>query len=84
MARRERYQEWGGVGYRMGARASDKGASVPGTELPGVCRVGVLHPHEEAAHEAAIVEDRDGYLEALRSYMRAGRTVALQARRGAA
>jgi hypothetical protein len=43
-----------------------------------------LHPHQEAAHEVVIVEDRDGYLEALRSYMRAGRTVALRARRGAA
>ena len=43
-----------------------------------------LHPHQEAAHEAAIVEDRDGYLEALRSYMRVGRTVALGIRKGAA
>jgi hypothetical protein len=43
-----------------------------------------LHPHQEAAQEATIVEDRDGYLEALRGYMRTGRTVALQSRRGAA
>ena len=43
-----------------------------------------LHPDQKAAHEAATVEDRDGYLEVLRSYMRAGRTVALQVRRGTA
>lgn len=43
-----------------------------------------LHSHQEAAPEAAIVEDRDGYLKALRWYMRAGRTVALQVRKGAA
>ncbi len=43
-----------------------------------------LHTHQEAAHEAAIVEDREGYLQALREYMRTGRTVALQIRRRAA
>jgi len=43
-----------------------------------------LHEHQEAAHEAAIVEDRDGYLEALRAYMRAGRDAALRARERAA
>ena len=43
-----------------------------------------LHPHEAAAHEAAVVGDEAGYLEALRSYMRAGRHVALQVRKGAA
>ena len=43
-----------------------------------------IHPYQEAAHEAAVVEDRDGYLQALREYMKAGRTAALRARRGAA
>jgi len=39
-----------------------------------------LHPHQDAAHEAAVAGDRDAYLQALRRYMRAGRGVALQAR----
>ena len=45
---------------------------------------GALREHEEAAHEAAMRGDRDAYLEALRSYMRAGRDKALRIRRGAA
>jgi hypothetical protein len=44
----------------------------------------VLDEHETAAHEAAMVGDEDAYLEALRSYMRAGRDEALRIRRGAA
>ena len=43
-----------------------------------------LHEHQDAAHGAAIAGDQDAYLEALRGFMRAGRTVALQVRRGAA
>ncbi len=43
-----------------------------------------LHPHQEAAHKAAVAGDREAYLEALRGYCRAGRTVALQVRRAAA
>ena len=43
-----------------------------------------LDEAEEAAHEAALLGDREGYLEALRGYMRAGRDAALQIRRGAA
>ena len=43
-----------------------------------------LHPHQDAAHEAAVSGGRDAYLEALRGYMRCGRTVALGIRRGAA
>jgi hypothetical protein len=43
-----------------------------------------LHPDQEAAHEAAVVGDREAYLEALRGYMRAGRKVALAIRKGAA
>ena len=43
-----------------------------------------LHAHQEDAHEAAVAEDRDAFLEALRAYMRAGRLVALQIRKGAA
>lgn len=44
----------------------------------------VLDEHETAAHEAALLGDREGYLEALRSYMEAGRDAALEKRRGAA
>ena len=43
-----------------------------------------LHPHQEAAHEASLVEDRGGYLEALRGFMRAGRDEALRIRKEAA
>jgi hypothetical protein len=43
-----------------------------------------LDEHEEAAHEAALLGDQEGYLEALRGYMRAGREEALRIRRGAA
>jgi DNA-binding LacI/PurR family transcriptional regulator len=39
---------------------------------------------ERAAHEAAVVEDREGFLQALRDYMRAGRAAALEIRRRAA
>ena len=43
-----------------------------------------LHPHQDAAHEAAVAGDQEAYLEALRSYMRAGRDEALRARGSAA
>jgi hypothetical protein len=43
-----------------------------------------LDEHEEAAHRAALAGDRDAYLEALRSYCRAGRDEALRIRKGAA
>jgi hypothetical protein len=43
-----------------------------------------LDEHETAAHETALLGDREGYLEALRGYMRAGRGEALRIRRGAA
>jgi hypothetical protein len=39
-----------------------------------------LHPHQDAAHEAAVAGDEAAYLEALRSYMRVGRSVALEIR----
>jgi hypothetical protein len=56
-----------------------------GRNAPEVlANTGVLEPHEEAAHEAAMRGDRDAYLEALRAYMRAGRDEALRIRRGAA
>ncbi len=32
-----------------------------------------LHPHQDAAHAAAVAGDREAYLQALRRYMRAGR-----------
>ncbi len=41
-----------------------------------------LDEHETAAHEAALLGDREGYLEALRGYMKAGRDAALQIRQG--
>jgi hypothetical protein len=44
----------------------------------------ILDNHETAAHEAALLGDREGYLEALRDYMKAGRDAALDIRRGAA
>ena len=44
----------------------------------------VLGEHETAAHQAALLGDREGYLEALRAYMKAGRDAALEIRRGAA
>lgn len=44
----------------------------------------VLDEHERAAYEAALLGDREGYLEALRGYMKAGRDAALEIRRGAA
>ena len=44
----------------------------------------VLDEHETPAHEATLLGDREGYLEALRGYMKAGRNVALEIRKGAA
>lgn len=44
----------------------------------------VLEPREEAANQAAMRGDEDGYLEALRAYCRPGRDEALRIRRGAA
>jgi hypothetical protein len=44
----------------------------------------VLDEHETVAHEAALLGDGEAYLEALRSYMKAGRDEALRIRRGAA
>jgi hypothetical protein len=43
-----------------------------------------LHSHQDAAHEAAVAGDQEAYLEALRSYMRAGRDEALRVRGSAA
>ena len=43
-----------------------------------------LDKYEEEAHQAAMRGDRDGYLEALRSFCRAGRDAALEIRKGAA
>lgn len=40
----------------------------------------VLDEHETAAHEAALLGDREGYLEALGGYMKAGRDAALEIR----
>ena len=56
-----------------------------GTHYPeclGALRV--LDEHETAAHEAALLGNSEGYLEALRDYMKVGRDAALDIRRGAA
>jgi hypothetical protein len=51
---------------------------------PECAASGALREHEEIAYEAAMSGYEDAYLEALRSYMRAGRDEALRIRRGAA
>jgi hypothetical protein len=43
-----------------------------------------LHPHQDAAREASVVEYWEAYLEALRGYMRVGRDEALRIRKGEA
>ncbi len=43
-----------------------------------------LHPHQDAAHAAAVEGDEAAYVEALRSYMRVGRDEALRIRKEAA
>jgi hypothetical protein len=43
-----------------------------------------LRAYEEAAHDAAMDADEEGYKEALRGLMKAGRDAALEIRRGAA
>ena len=43
-----------------------------------------LHPHQDAAHDAAVAEDEGRYLDALRGYMRVGRDEALRIRKDAA
>jgi hypothetical protein len=43
-----------------------------------------LHEHQDAAHQAAVSGDQEAFLEALRSYMRAGRDEALRIRKEAA
>ena len=43
-----------------------------------------LHPHQDAAHAAAVAGKREAYLEALRGFMRAGRNEALRVRKEAA
>jgi hypothetical protein len=43
-----------------------------------------LHPHQDAAHDAAVAGDEARYLEALRGFMRAGRDEALRVRERAA
>ncbi len=43
-----------------------------------------LHAHQDAAHQAAVSGDQEAFLEALRSYMRAGRDEALRIRKEAA
>jgi hypothetical protein len=44
----------------------------------------ILDKHEKAANEAALLGDREAYLESIRRYCRAGREAALEIRRGAA
>jgi hypothetical protein len=55
-----------------------------GTYYPECAGSEALREHETVAHEAALLGDREGYLAALRNYMKAGRDAALEIRRGAA
>lgn len=55
-----------------------------GPNFPECIASEVLREHEEAAHKAAMRGDEEAYLEALRSYVRAGRDETLRIRRGAA
>jgi hypothetical protein len=55
-----------------------------GRHYPECSGSAALHPHQDAAHEAAVAGDRDAYLEALRAYCRAGRDEALRIRQKAA
>jgi hypothetical protein len=56
-----------------------------GTHYPECLKaLRVLDEHETAAYDAALLGDREGYLEALRTYMKAGRDEALRIRRRAA
>ena len=55
-----------------------------GRNYPECVASEVLREHEEAAHKAAMRGDEEAYLEALRSYVRAGRDETLRIRRGAA
>jgi hypothetical protein len=69
----------------MGGRKARARGGRLGTHYPeclGALRR--LDEHEKAAHEAALLGDREGYLEALRGYMKAGRDEALRIRMGAA
>ena len=43
-----------------------------------------LHPHQDAAHDAAVAGDEARFIEALRGFMRAGRNEALRVRKEAA
>lgn len=54
------------------------------THYPECASLEALDSYQEAVHQAATAEDRDGYEEALREYMRHGRQAALAIRRGAA
>ena len=54
-----------------------------GRNYPEYAASEALRPHEEAANAAAMADDKDAYIEALRAYMRAGRDEALRIRRGA-
>lgn len=53
-------------------------------ELPRVCRRRSPQRARGTAYEAAVDADKVRYLEALRGYMKAGRNVALEIRKGAA
>ena len=71
------------MGHGMGGGEGCRGPAVSGRNYPECLEnLRALDEHEEAAHEAAVLGDREGYLEALRGYMRAGRENALRMRRG--
>jgi hypothetical protein len=56
----------------------------PAANYPECAGSEALHPHQEAAHAAAVAGVEARYLEALWGYMRAGRDGALRIRESAA
>ena len=72
------------MGYRVGGREGLRSDALPGDFYPEASEPEALHRHQDAAHAAAVAGDGEAYLEALRSYMRAGRDEALRVRRKAA
>jgi len=76
----ERAREWDS---EWAAQKAAEALQYLGRNFPEILmeNAGVLDEHEEAANEAAMRGDREGCLEALRCYMRAGRAEALQIRK---
>ena len=75
----ERAREWD---TQWAAERAAEALQYLGRNFPEILQNSeVLDVHEQAAHEAAMRGDREGYLEALRCYMKAGRAEALRIRK---